>query len=94
MFLYLNDFIFISPFFFPPYKLAKERHSSCEASSTISCENDMNGVELEEISQVQDHPKPEVTLLDLYSSCGAMSTGLCLGADLFDLHLVTVSSIL
>ena len=54
----------------------------------------MNQVELEEVSQVQDHPKPEVTLLDLYSSCGAMSTGLCLGANLFNLHLVTVSSIL
>ena len=52
----------------------------------------MNQVELEEVSQVQDHPKPEVTLLDLYSSCGAMSTGLCLGANLFNLHLVTVSS--
>ncbi|KAF3975246.1 hypothetical protein CMV_001495 [Castanea mollissima] len=35
------------------------RHSSCEASSTISCECDMNGVELEEVSQVQDHPNPE-----------------------------------
>ena len=80
--------------FFPPYKLAKERHSSCEASLTISCEYDMNGVELEEISQVEDHPKPKVTLLDLYSDCGAMSTGLCLGADLFNLHLVTISSIL
>ena len=47
--LNLKDFIFISPIS-PPYKLAKERHSSCEASSTISCECDMNGVELEEVS--------------------------------------------
>ena len=54
----------------------------------------MNGVEHEEVSQVQDHPNPEVTLLDLYSSCGAMSTGLCLGTDLFSLYFVTVSSIL
>ena len=54
----------------------------------------MNGVELEEVSQVQDHPNPEVTLLDLYFSCGAMSTGLCLGIDLFGLHFVTVSFIL
>ena len=54
----------------------------------------MNGVELEEVSQVQDLPKPKVTLLDLYSGCGAMSTWLCLGVDLFGLHFVTISSIL
>lgn len=33
----------------------------------------------------------EVKLLDLYSGCGAMSTGLCLGANLAGLNLVTVS---
>jgi hypothetical protein len=33
-------------------------------------------------------------LLDLYSGCGAMSTGLCLGANLSGLNLVTVSSII
>ena len=47
-----------------------------------------------EVSQVQDLPKPKVTLLDLYSNCGVMSTGLYLGADLFGLHFVTISSIL
>ncbi|KAM3748160.1 hypothetical protein ACB098_05G087700 [Castanea mollissima] len=66
-----------------------KRHSSCEASPTISCECDMNGVELEEVSQVQDHPNPEVTLLNLYSSCGARSIGLCLATDLFSLYFVT-----
>ena len=94
MFLNLKDFIFISLIFSSLYKLAEERHSSCETTSTISCERDMNGVEHEEVSQVQDHPNPEVTLLDLCSSCGAMSTGLCLGTDLFSLYFVTVSSIL
>ena len=54
----------------------------------------MNGVELEEVSQAQDHPTSEVTLLDPYSGCGAMSTRLCLGDDLFGLHLVTIISIL
>ncbi|KAM4100719.1 hypothetical protein ACB094_05G088700 [Castanea mollissima] len=49
----------------------------------------MNGVELEEVSQVQDHPNPEVTLLNLYSSCGARSIGLCLATDLFSLYFVT-----
>lgn len=29
-------------------------------------------------------------MLDLYSGCGAMSTGLCLGANMADVNLVTV----
>lgn len=33
--------------------------------------------------------KPEFTLLDLYSGCGGMSTGLCLGANLSGVNLVT-----
>lgn len=53
----------------------------------------MSGAELEEVSQVNKHRKLEVTLLDLYSGCGAMSTGLCLGANLSSLNLVTVSSL-
>lgn len=31
----------------------------------------------------------EIAILDLYSGCGGMSTGLCLGAKLAPLHLVT-----
>ncbi|XP_074304516.1 DNA (cytosine-5)-methyltransferase CMT2-like isoform X2 [Silene latifolia] len=33
--------------------------------------------------------KAEMALLDLYSGCGGMSTGLCLGAKLSGIHLVT-----
>ncbi|KAL6501795.1 hypothetical protein OROGR_026928 [Orobanche gracilis] len=33
--------------------------------------------------------EPELALLDLYSGCGGMSTGLCLGAKLSSLNLVT-----
>ena len=33
----------------------------------------------------------EASLLDLYSGCGAMSTGLCLGANMAGVKLVTVS---
>ncbi|KAF5447968.1 hypothetical protein F2P56_033477 [Juglans regia] len=65
------------------------KHASSEASSTISSEIDVSGAELEEVSQVNKHHKLEVTLLDLYSGCGAMSTGLCLGASLSSLNLVT-----
>jgi DNA (cytosine-5)-methyltransferase 1 len=34
--------------------------------------------------------KTELQLLDLYSGCGAMSTGLCLGANLAGVNLITV----
>lgn len=33
----------------------------------------------------------EMRLLDLYAGCGAMSTGLCIGASLSGVKLVTVS---
>ncbi|KAK4435532.1 DNA (cytosine-5)-methyltransferase CMT2 [Sesamum alatum] len=33
--------------------------------------------------------KPELALLDLYSGCGGMSTGLCIGAKLSSVNLVT-----
>jgi len=36
--------------------------------------------------------KPELKLLDLYSGCGGMSTGLCQGGILSGLDIVTVSS--
>lgn len=75
------------------HKFEDNKHASSEASSTISSEIDVSGAELEEVSQVNKHRKLEVTLLDLYSGCGAMSTGLCLGASLSSLNLVTVSSL-
>lgn len=34
--------------------------------------------------------KTELALLDLYSGCGGMSTGLCLGAQTSSVNLVTV----
>lgn len=54
-----------------------------ESDSTISCEND---------TAESKGRALEKTLLDLYSGCGAMSTGLCLGADNYGVKLVTVSS--
>ncbi|KAL9324724.1 hypothetical protein ACSQ67_009581 [Phaseolus vulgaris] len=65
-----------------------------ETCSTISC--DTNGVEKCEVdSQPKDAYLPdenkdlEMTLLDLYCGCGAMSTGLCLGGNLSGVNLVT-----
>lgn len=38
--------------------------------------------------------KSDMALLDLYSGCGGMSTGLCLGAKLAGVNLKTVCSFL
>lgn len=45
---------------------------------------------LEDLSSYGPH-KAELALLDLYSGCGGMSTGLCLGAKLSSVNLVTVT---
>ncbi|KAL5854011.1 hypothetical protein ACOSQ4_003813 [Xanthoceras sorbifolium] len=50
-----------------------------DTSSTISSESGSNNVPVD----------PEMHLLDLYSGCGAMSTGLCIGAFLSGVKLVT-----
>lgn len=55
-----------------------------ESDSTISSDSDTVDVK---------EQKLEKNLLDLYSGCGAMSTGLCLGADIGGVKLVTVCSV-
>ncbi|EEF32028.1 protein with unknown function [Ricinus communis] len=69
------------------------------SSSTISSENDSNNSiddvkvttakPLKVLSKVHSSEKSELYLLDLYSGCGAMSTGLCMGASLSGVKLVT-----
>ncbi|CAO1940415.1 unnamed protein product, partial [Urochloa humidicola] len=56
--------------------------SSSETASSISSDN----VDLEASSGT---PRRIATMLDLYSACGGMSTGLCLGAALTGLKLET-----
>ncbi|KAL0794499.1 hypothetical protein Bca101_065876 [Brassica carinata] len=51
-----------------------------DASSTISSESDSNCIQIPR--------KKEKFLLDLYSGCGAMSTGLCMGASLSGIKLI------
>ncbi|VVA90960.1 unnamed protein product [Arabis nemorensis] len=67
------------------YELAHLTFSSAtddgEASSTISSECDSNCIETPH--------KNEKFLLDLYCGCGAMSTGLCAGASLSGVKLIT-----
>ncbi|KAI3824762.1 hypothetical protein L1987_06233 [Smallanthus sonchifolius] len=53
-----------------------------ESDSTISSESDSNVA-------VKDDKRSEMRMLDLYSGCGAMSTGLCLGANMANVNLVT-----
>ncbi|XP_010533849.1 PREDICTED: putative DNA (cytosine-5)-methyltransferase CMT1 [Tarenaya hassleriana] len=52
-----------------------------DASSTVSSETGSNCI--------GDSYKGGKFLLDLYSGCGAMSTGLCMGASLSGLNLIT-----
>ncbi|XP_024994042.1 DNA (cytosine-5)-methyltransferase CMT3-like [Cynara cardunculus var. scolymus] len=59
-----------------------------ESESTISSESDSNAA-VTETSKIQEDDKSEMRMLDLYSGCGAMSTGLCLGANMADVNLVT-----
>ncbi|XP_013583495.1 PREDICTED: putative DNA (cytosine-5)-methyltransferase CMT1 [Brassica oleracea var. oleracea] len=51
-----------------------------DASSTISSESDSNCIQIPQ--------QKEKFLLDLYSGCGAMSTGLCMGASLSGIKLI------
>ncbi|KAL1814165.1 hypothetical protein ACET3Z_024230 [Daucus carota] len=53
-----------------------------DSASAISSENDANQDE-------GNKNQKEMNLLDLFSGCGAMSTGLCLGANLSGVKLVT-----
>ena len=41
-------------------------------------------------NEVSSGGQTQYTLLDLYSGCGGMSTGLCMGANLSNVKLVTV----
>lgn len=81
------------------FELAENMQAGSDNSSTISSEVDVSGscvvnLELAQSSLVGQEGKPEAAVLDLYSGCGGMSTGLCLGAKLSKLNLVTVSFIL
>ncbi|CAN4094833.1 unnamed protein product [Withania somnifera] len=60
--------------------LPRDTSSPVSSSSTIS--SDVDAGEVKECN-------PEKKLLDLYSGCGAMSTGLCLGANSNGVKLVT-----
>ncbi|XP_012574570.1 putative DNA (cytosine-5)-methyltransferase CMT1 [Cicer arietinum] len=66
-----------------------------DSTSTISSESGSNGCVADSNvanggkCQHNSSDKSEWTLLDLYSGCGAMSTGLCFGASISGMKLVT-----
>ncbi|VVB06995.1 unnamed protein product [Arabis nemorensis] len=64
---------------------------SSSESSTISNDIDVNrGAATTSDHEEGSHSqRTDATLLDLYCGCGAMSTGLCMGAQLAGLNLVT-----
>ncbi|XVE94179.1 hypothetical protein REPUB_Repub01dG0259600 [Reevesia pubescens] len=60
-----------------------------ETSSVVSSECGSSGCGSSNTSKAQRLDKSKKYLLDLYSGCGAMSTGLCMGASLSGVELVT-----
>ncbi|KAH9611748.1 hypothetical protein KSS87_012087 [Heliosperma pusillum] len=60
-----------------------------DSHSSLSSETDETKAVNDEVNQVDEAPRPEMRLLDLYCGCGAMSTGLCLGANMQGINLVT-----
>lgn len=70
------------------YVIENTRANS-ETSSSISSE--LVTDRAEDSSSDHGSEKSEMKLLDLYSGCGAMSTGLCLGANIAGVNLVKVS---
>lgn len=68
---------------------AESTTNSNESGSTISSDADANSIT--HLFSDLEGQGGERTLLDMYSGCGAMSTGLCLGANSCGVKLVTVS---
>lgn len=59
-------------------------------SSTVSSAASITGAR-EKAVMPSKISQSSMSVLDLYSGCGAMSTGLCFGASMSRLNLVTVS---
>ncbi|XP_043691598.1 DNA (cytosine-5)-methyltransferase CMT3-like [Telopea speciosissima] len=79
------DFYYDTSYSLPYSTIANlsTENSRDSTESTISSETSLDGTAGESKSDA------DCTLLDLYSGCGAMSTGLCLGANLAGINLVT-----
>ncbi|KAM7487179.1 hypothetical protein LguiB_024663 [Lonicera macranthoides] len=84
---YYYDMMYLLPYSsfvaLPP----EDVEGGTQSESTISSEDDV--IATAGCSPNQEHKRSEMTLLDLYSGCGGMSTGLCLGANISGVDLVT-----
>lgn len=82
--------------FVTSYRSGEGRGVSETSSSTLSLEEDSPSHlkhKSESCSARDTGLKATASLLDLYSGCGAMSTGLCFGAQLSGMNLETVCGI-
>ena len=68
------------------------------SSSNCSGTDHVNDIEIKangkQVYNNCESKRTELSLLDLYSGCGGMSTGLCLGARVAGTNLVTASILL
>ncbi|WCJ34051.1 DNA (cytosine-5)-methyltransferase 1 [Euphorbia peplus] len=78
---------------FLTYETIKQDDSGSDSDSTISRESNSNIVDSTDCINAKVNTtssgKTKMYLLDLYSGCGAMSTGLCMGAAISGVDLVT-----
>ncbi|XP_071692935.1 DNA (cytosine-5)-methyltransferase CMT3 [Rutidosis leptorrhynchoides] len=85
---YYYDMLYLVPFssyqVLPPDDVADGN----ESDSTISSDTETNAL-VADVSKFEKGEKSEMRMLDLYSGCGAMSTGICLGVNMAGLNLVT-----
>ncbi|CAJ2676163.1 DNA (cytosine-5)-methyltransferase CMT3-like [Trifolium pratense] len=91
---YYCDTLYLLPYATFVKLPSENKETGSETSSTISSDIEVNGK-----SEVNSKPastlnsvenkQPEMKLLDLYSGCGAMSTGLCQGGILSGSNIVT-----
>lgn len=71
--------------------VALNRHNLLTTSVAEPLSKTSKNTSMENMLNCESY-KAELALLDLFSGCGGMSTGLCLGAKLSCVELVTVLS--
>ncbi|KAK6163736.1 hypothetical protein DH2020_000600 [Rehmannia glutinosa] len=79
------DYYFDKKYLLPYSSFVSLPSDTSDTGSTISSDADASIAGSPEL----DEHRGEIRLLDLYSGCGAMSTGLCLGANSGGVKLVT-----
>ncbi|XP_004513047.1 DNA (cytosine-5)-methyltransferase CMT3 isoform X2 [Cicer arietinum] len=91
---YYCDTLYLLPYSTFVKLPSESKEGGSESSSTISSEIEVNGrsevnSKIGNTFHSEESKEPELKLLDLYSGCGAMSTGLCQGGILSGSNIVT-----